>query len=773
MSNFARAEEIVRREYGLDEGERYWRLVMAIAAKLGADAPAGPRLVIKARIVKNPGSRGGQPWWDKEGNVRYGVRPQMAAPGATNAVTPWPAGFPDVFVQTNVKRLYRAGAEPGETLDARGRSRAYLDAKAGDSAAAIRVIADVVKPETFRSLARRFPGAHAVAVHAEEAGGRNKLALALAEALEGHAGLPVDVGIGQSNRVFHTGKAAAARLLASPTFRGPVVPGRNYILVDDVVTTGSTLAALRAYVESQGGHVVGTAALAASSNAQTGYSGHLALRKETADTIAEKFDIRALNDLLSEYGIASDFRHLSNSQARYLAGFRSVDAIRVRLTHERSAGSAGVHARAKASPSVRKAAVNPHLLSRLVLKARVKAFQRTNPVTGKVATVLEHFDKRPDAKLRVRVGRPPATRESAPTQRSRGPVGDHVARQAAATPDAQKQRRPAAAGSTEAGNDRMRYATLHSSGPDSPGYQVRLTPHPGKPGVWRPHPEDFERAKQAIAGNAPADGADAAPTKAGGVKPASLDDLCGKYGGCEDHDPVGKVPGNLEQLERDVDGVRKQIAATLAGIGDTERQDFRNSATSIEELLSDAQASEQSLRDLVGASAAASGGEANFGPGGRFALKSPDSLRRKVQARIIERGGTEADIAARISDAVRGSVLVDTPAQLKQSAEALRAAVGKAGGKVFVDDKFQGDNPYGYGGIHADLQIPVPGTNRFISAEVQLHLRAVNDGTMASVKEQAHKIYELSREGRADGRMARAASLLMFMSAYAPLTGAV
>jgi hypothetical protein len=54
----------------------------------------------------------------------------------------------------------------------------------------------------------------------------------------------------------------AARLTHDTEFYGTVIPGRNYFLVDDVMTMGGTMAALRGYIESQGGNVIGVAVLA-------------------------------------------------------------------------------------------------------------------------------------------------------------------------------------------------------------------------------------------------------------------------------------------------------------------------------------------------------------------------------------------------------------------------------------------------------------------------------------------------------------------------------
>lgn len=402
---------------------------------------------------------------------------------------------------------------------------------------------------------------------------------------------------------------------------------------------------------------------------------------------------------------------------------------------------------------------------RLVLKSFVKEHQRIDPRTGKVETVGPYSDKR-GAKPRLTIGR------------ARG----------------RAQASPAAAGGGAAAD--YRYATLHTGGPDSPGHAIRLERHPERPGVWRPHSDDMKRAQQALS----SDNAEKSPAARGAndgktcppdCSPVPVDELCKKYGGCNDLAPVGAekgpgltgvsvvkapVPKNVEALRRDVAAARQKIADILGDVGDTEDPKFANHAGSVAELLEDAQAAEPLLRSVVGASAQAAGGDANFGPGGKFALKSPESLQRKVRDRTEARQQGEADVVKGISDAVRGSVLVDTPEQLKKASEAIRAAVEKAGGKIFVDNKFKTPHEFGYGAVHADLLLPAGDSGRMIRAEVQLHLKAVNDGTMQSVKESSHKFYELIRGDAKtvwrDAAACTGASLLAYMSAYAPIVGA-
>ena len=196
----------------------------------------------------------------------------------------------------------------------------------------------VVDRDKLQALAAKFPDAIVVPVIAEEMSGRNKLPLALARQLE-RCGLSVETDIVQTVRAHHTGVDAPSRLLRVPQFDGPVIQGRKYIIADDVVTSGSTLAALRHHIESQGGKVVSAIAFGAAFSPQTGFGGHLAIKPETQKLLENKFDKKGLEGVLYEHGIAQSIGHLTNSQGRYIAGFGSVDAFRNRLT---AAGNARV-----------------------------------------------------------------------------------------------------------------------------------------------------------------------------------------------------------------------------------------------------------------------------------------------------------------------------------------------------------------------------------------------------------------------------------------------
>lgn len=121
------------------------------------------------------------------------------------------------------------------------------------------------------------------------------------------------------------------RIFTPVPFSGDVVPGWDYLLVDDVLTQGGTFAGLANFIGAGQGRVRGIVAL--TGNPQ---SARLAL----SDATLAELRVRrggAFRDALG-YG----FGALTESEARYLAEYRSADAIRDRITAAKSKGGSNI-----------------------------------------------------------------------------------------------------------------------------------------------------------------------------------------------------------------------------------------------------------------------------------------------------------------------------------------------------------------------------------------------------------------------------------------------
>lgn len=112
------------------------------------------------------------------------------------------------------------------------------------------------------------------------------------------------------------------RLTHQPSFYGHVEAGRNYVLADDVLTMGGTLASLRGFIESKGGTVIGMTALASGG----GGMKPIALSSDTQMKLNEHLG-GALDGLLKTevgYGIEC----LTEAEGLFLLRCTSVDQFR-------------------------------------------------------------------------------------------------------------------------------------------------------------------------------------------------------------------------------------------------------------------------------------------------------------------------------------------------------------------------------------------------------------------------------------------------------------
>ncbi|GAB4591925.1 hypothetical protein ETAR_15280 [Edwardsiella tarda] len=237
---------------------------------------------------------------------------------------PWPEDFPDVVIHA---RLGGATGHPD-----------YTAAKNGDKDAAYRLVADVLNKAAIDDI-RGIIGNHRVvltAVHAEEASGRNKIPLAMAEVLGKILHQEVDSGIVQTVRVGRSGMDGFARLANQPSFAGEVRRDAHYFILDDTLTQGGTLAGLRGYIEAQGGQVIGASALTGKM-----YSAKMALSASTLSRLRAHFGGSNLEAWWKQqfgYG----FDGLTESEAQYLLRAGDANAIRDRVLAARQTGGSPV-----------------------------------------------------------------------------------------------------------------------------------------------------------------------------------------------------------------------------------------------------------------------------------------------------------------------------------------------------------------------------------------------------------------------------------------------
>lgn len=215
--------------------------------------------------------------------------------------SPWVDDFPDVMI---------AHSETPITGHAK-----YTDAKSGNLKQALALVDEVVCDDFIIELAKSVAAVenlYILPVYAEEATGRNKISLAYAQLLQDVLGVGIETNVVQANRTYRTQSDGIGRLLKRVGFKGEIAKGRNYLIVDDVVTQGGTLADLKGYIETHGGNVVGVSTLSGKP-----HSAKLPIRKATLGQLRKQAG-KELETWWQEQ-FDYDFAKFTESEARYLA----------------------------------------------------------------------------------------------------------------------------------------------------------------------------------------------------------------------------------------------------------------------------------------------------------------------------------------------------------------------------------------------------------------------------------------------------------------------
>ena len=233
----------------------------------------------------------------------------------------------------------------------------YAAAKAGDDAAALRVARDAVTPEFVEQVRALIPEGsqpRIVPVLAVEGAGKNRIPLAAAKVLAKQLGLQVDDNPVQAEKVGRTQANALERIANQPTFAGDVAEG-DYLILDDTLTQGGTLAQLKTHIEDNGGRVLGAVALTGKN-----YSRKLAVDPSTLTEIRGKYgEIEPWWRDSFGYG----FEGLTQSEARTLLTFDkgqlSPEQIRDRIAAARDESLRPVDGRAAEDRPGTEASVDP------------------------------------------------------------------------------------------------------------------------------------------------------------------------------------------------------------------------------------------------------------------------------------------------------------------------------------------------------------------------------------------------------------------------------
>jgi len=233
--------------------------------------------------------------------------------------TPW-RHFPDVLIHASESAVKT--------------HLAYEAAKSGDDGAATDLVLTCLNLKQVDALNQLVAGRRPtlVSAHAMERHGVNAIPEVFADELGRMLEWPVDTGVVQVNVVSHTGANGFWRLARQAEFDGPVQAGCDYVLVDDFVGMGGTLANLKGHIEMQGGNVLAAVALTGKP-----HSAKLAPTPEQLNELRKRHGTDFENWWIGRF--AHGFNALTESEARYLARTETPDTIRNRIAEAEQTGN--------------------------------------------------------------------------------------------------------------------------------------------------------------------------------------------------------------------------------------------------------------------------------------------------------------------------------------------------------------------------------------------------------------------------------------------------
>lgn len=162
-------------------------------------------------------------------------------------------------------------------------------------------------------------------VTAIETTGFNAIPDAMAHHLASDLNLDVDPGeIRQINKVGHTKAPGFRRFVTPAAFGGIVESGRDYILVDDHVGLGGTLANMKGYIEAKGGYVIAMTTLT-----ETREAHKIKLTDATLNMLRSSYDEDFETFWIENFGHGFDC--FTELEGRILCREPSSDVVRGRL----------------------------------------------------------------------------------------------------------------------------------------------------------------------------------------------------------------------------------------------------------------------------------------------------------------------------------------------------------------------------------------------------------------------------------------------------------
>jgi hypothetical protein len=208
----------------------------------------------------------------------------------------------------------------------------FKDAKTGNIRFAKKLVEIICKPDIITNIINSYPTAHLVPL-TKKGNNVNLIPYAYALLLKSkNKSFYIDQ-IYQTNIIKKRGLKAIDRMKTETTFSGDIVKNQKYIILDDVIATGSTIKSLVNYIQERGGIVVLISTIANASNINTG-SGNKNFNQtdEMVKLLDSKIGIDQLNNLFKELNMNTTVDNLTNTQIKVLLMYKTIENIKNVLT---------------------------------------------------------------------------------------------------------------------------------------------------------------------------------------------------------------------------------------------------------------------------------------------------------------------------------------------------------------------------------------------------------------------------------------------------------
>ena len=242
--------------------------------------------------------------------------------------TAWPADFPEAIVHAKWRT-------EGRGVSLAGHPRYEQAKRFGDARAANEIVEFLLDEESIYGLGdlvnpRKRTQTYVIAPARTFENPSNLIPHVFAKIIANELELRVCQSIYQYDGIKRDRRGFWQRFANPVSFRGNIPRDGDYILVDDVITTGGTLASLRGFIENHGCRVICMSGLSAPGGANL----KVALDPLTIVGLKSLHGGRMAPLIVSETGYAIE--HLTEPEATKLLGARSLNEVRQKIFRARN-----------------------------------------------------------------------------------------------------------------------------------------------------------------------------------------------------------------------------------------------------------------------------------------------------------------------------------------------------------------------------------------------------------------------------------------------------